>query len=227
MATAVQSKTYVQETSAPSFFTRAAGCCAAAAKKTAECAKNLGLGFGMGLFMPFISGSVAAAARYTGLIPPVSMGTIGDTGKNITDLIGQALEEKFPGQKFSAAEIQAVAAGYIVVVGPVLEEVAMRWLLQDVILKPLFHLINPEERLFSAQTEKIARVAIASTAFSAIHLANAAALPWAYVASQLVATLVGGAMLGAIKESSLGLSGSIGAHMGNNALGFAVLVAAS
>lgn len=105
----------------------------------------------------------------------------------------------------------------------VYEELIFRGLIQDILLKRIPQLIIKKlapgkEKLLDTKTAQAFRITISATAFSAIHLINLLVFPKEYVIPQVVITFVLGIFLGVIKESRLGLAGTIGAHALNNTM---------
>ncbi len=104
---------------------------------------------------------------------------------------------------------------------PIFEEFIFRELIQEELLTKLPRYIiknvSPgNEIIMDSQAAKIARITITTTLFSAYHLINLATFPSNYVKAQMVATSILGIGLGILKESSAGLTGSLGCHMAYN-----------
>lgn len=110
------------------------------------------------------------------------------------------------------------------IVVPLIEELFFRGIIQDFILKrvPNFLLkkMRPIKSIFSDSTRaKICRVALTTGLFSAFHLlsiGSASSELKSFMQIQAIGAIPLGLFFGAIKESPLGLFGTIGAHMGHN-----------
>ncbi|MBX9923948.1 MAG: CPBP family intramembrane metalloprotease [Rhabdochlamydiaceae bacterium] len=107
------------------------------------------------------------------------------------------------------------------------EEIVWRGIFQDVLLKRLPQMILKtvapgKEKLLDSKEAKIFRVVITAALFSIMHAPNRQVMSSAYVDRlQIPLTFVAGLLFGAIKESKLGLTGAIGAHLGLNTVGLA------
>ena len=216
--------------------------CISMAKGTVQCVKRLGLGMVAGAVgMPLFNIAPIYLAQKTGLIPEMTNQILSKTLRvndklfNNTCLIEKPIS-KFPyptcplrvacrdlNLPITPSQIKItnlVALGVIPAVG---EELLFRGLIQDVLLKRLpawmLKKISPgQEKMIDTKIAKIGRIILTSALFSAWHLQNRGILPDAYVKSQLVGTFTLGILLGMIKESNLGLLGSMGAHFANNTI---------
>ncbi len=109
-----------------------------------------------------------------------------------------------------------------VIIGGIGEELVFRGVIQDLLLKKLLgkviEKVSPGNAAWTnGKTAKISRIVIASVLFGALHLVTPTKeIPLA-IALQAFNALFLGAILGAVKESRLGLIGSIGCHMMHNA----------
>ncbi len=108
-----------------------------------------------------------------------------------------------------------------VVVGPILEELLFRDLVQDVLLtripKYIISKISPgHESLVDSKIAALSRIALTAAAFSASHLFNYGIIENEYVKIQVITTFFNGLIYGLVRESRAGLTGTIAAHMTNN-----------
>lgn len=104
--------------------------------------------------------------------------------------------------------------------GPIKEELIFRGLIQDLLLKRLLgkaiQAVSPRNASWvDSRVAKIFRIIITAALFGAAHLGTQGQAAFKF---QAFYAFAGGCILGAIKESRLGLIGSIGCHMMNNAL---------
>ena len=115
----------------------------------------------------------------------------------------------------SMAPISIIGAG----IG---EELVFRGVVQDLILTKLLgkaiKTISPENASWiDTKTAKIFRIVITSALFAGAHLITGTDEIPSGIKFQAFSALVTGFILGAVKESRLGLMGSIGCHMMHNA----------
>lgn len=111
------------------------------------------------------------------------------------------------------------------------EELLYRFFIQDICLyrvpRDLIKEIAPgKETILDTKIAKAARVLLTAAYFSYSHWSNVGTFPFWYVQAQVVATFVLGIGFGALKESKVGILGSIGAHMINNALSISTILMA-
>ena len=104
---------------------------------------------------------------------------------------------------------------------PIGEEILFRGIIQDLLLKRIPKYIIKKfspgnENVLDKKAFKIGRILLTSALFSAMYLMNTDVFGDTYVKTQLISTFVMGIGFGMIKESSLGLLGSIGGHIMNN-----------
>jgi membrane protease YdiL (CAAX protease family) len=110
-----------------------------------------------------------------------------------------------------------------IILGGIGEELIFRGVVQDLLLTKLLakaiKKVSPNNASWvDTKTAKVFRIAITSALFAAAHLiTNTEEIPLG-IKYQAFNALVGGFILGAIKESRLGLIGSIGCHMMHNAI---------
>lgn len=124
------------------------------------------------------------------------------------------------GQAMTKSQEIIQGLGGLVVAAPVLEEIAFRGIIQDLLLKRLVkkavvkiapqHADKVDSKIYTG-----VRILLTSAAFAYIHTYNAAVMPDSYVDMQVVATFFKGIGFGVLKES-VGLASSIGAHAMNN-----------
>lgn len=106
---------------------------------------------------------------------------------------------------------------------PILEEILFRGLLQDILLDRFVRwTVNKlglnDSKWTSSKAYTAGRILITSALFSYVHSFNSAHFTDEYVAEQIKQSFFAGLFFGLIKESPLGLAGSIGAHMINNVI---------
>jgi len=104
-----------------------------------------------------------------------------------------------------------------VIWAPVSEELLCRGLIQDVLLQRLpSYLLKKtlpgKDTLLQSRVYQIARVVLAAALFSGAHLIWKGAVPDTTALAQAITSIFSSVVFGAIKESSLGILGSIGAH---------------
>lgn len=129
-----------------------------------------------------------------------------------------------PQAHLSVLSIKTLVFGIAGVAFPLLEEIAYRGLVQDIILKRIPKFIvkkvaKGNESFLDSHIAKVARIAITTALFSAMHLMNRSVMADFSVNLQVAATFVGGIGLGILKESNPGLLGAIGAHFAWNVVG--------
>lgn len=108
--------------------------------------------------------------------------------------------------------------------GGIGEELIFRGLIQDLILKRLvgktIEKISPEHASWiDTNAAKVMRITLASGLFAATHLITMSEEIPLGIKWQAFSAFTSGLILGAIKESRLGLKGSIACHMTHNAIG--------
>lgn len=119
--------------------------------------------------------------------------------------------------------IWKIFATVAIISGGIGEELVFRGAIQDLLLKRLLGRVitrvSPENASWiDSKTAKIFRIAITSSLFAGVHLiTNTDEIPLG-IKHQAVGALFAGFIFGAIKESRLGLIGSIGCHMTHNAM---------
>jgi hypothetical protein len=101
---------------------------------------------------------------------------------------------------------------------PAIEEILFRGLIQDVLLnripKKILKRLAPQKTwILDSRVTQIARIVLVSALFAALHLMNKGISN-----HRLVLHFTQGLAWGTIKESKLGLTGAIAAHMTNNAV---------
>lgn len=112
------------------------------------------------------------------------------------------------------------------IASPIREEIMYRGLHQDVLFtrvpKWILKQIAPSKvHYLDSTTAKVIRIALTAFLFSLAHIGNFGSMSDDYVARQLFTTLVYGVVLGALKESRVGLLGCISSHVVNNLSAFA------
>lgn len=103
----------------------------------------------------------------------------------------------------------------------IVEELVCRGLIQDLLLhqgfKKLIKTLAPgKEWIADSTLAKITRVVLSAAVFSFMHNLNSGRISDGELNLQLRSTFATGLFYGIIKESRLGIIGSIGAHMANN-----------
>ena len=117
----------------------------------------------------------------------------------------------------------------VVVKAPIKEEFHYRFLVQDILMKriletALTHAFGKKgESLAESKISQAARILLTSAIFAAAHLSNQKIFGKTYAKFQACDAFIGGILLGVLKESSLGLMGSIGLHMANNAVTYVAI----
>ena len=171
-------------------FAKGTRACRTLSMKTLRCAKNFGLGAAAGTFICL----------------PLHYGVY---------FIYPQLEG-LPDQLMDQTPLVENIYNRIVwkegILSPILEEILFRGLLQNIILKKPLKLVD-------AKITKCFRIGCASALFAVAHLGNRGSYPDNYIKRQVIVALFMGSFLGMIKESKLGLSGAIGAHIGFNIFG--------
>jgi hypothetical protein len=109
----------------------------------------------------------------------------------------------------------------IVLLTGIAEEILFRGLVQDVLLtripKLIINKMAPgKEKVLDTTIAKAARILLTSAGFSAVHLQNQAVYPGEEMKAQLITSFISGIGFGILKESKVGLAGTIGAHMAGN-----------
>lgn len=179
-------------------------------KKTPNFLKRFCVGIGVGFLpieLPFKFSAIIIAQRFgiisnlkcKGFIPSLKV------------------DDKVPSFETKIGEIISVMSS-----GPICEELLFRGVIQDILLKRIAKkiLMNvaPEKAwVLDTRVATAARIVFASALFSTAHLINDGQLAHEYVVHQAIGAFFGSLLLGAIKESGLGLAGAIGAHIGHNA----------
>jgi hypothetical protein len=112
------------------------------------------------------------------------------------------------------------------IVSPVISEVTFRGVIQSICVKPLSRFVTRSRRgnysLAKNVAEKVLTVLLSATIYSATNLLfNRDGYPDSYIRGQFVSSFALGVLLGAVKETPAGLSGSIGAHGLLNAIAIA------
>jgi len=110
---------------------------------------------------------------------------------------------------------------HLTIRGPVLEELIFRLMIQDIFLRRLLgkaiQAISPQNASWvDSRIGKTFRIILSAALFGAFHLIGTEGQT--VFKFQAFYAFAGGCFLGAIKESRLGLAGSIGCHMSNNIL---------
>lgn len=108
-----------------------------------------------------------------------------------------------------------------VIIIPILEEIFFRGIIQDKILyqlpKYICKYVSPgSEKYLDTIIAKVARIGITAALFGAAHMTNAPIIGEKTAEIQSSMAFIAGIILGIVKESELGMVGSIGLHMGNN-----------
>ena len=225
-------------------FAKGTGACRTLSMKTLRCAKNFGLGAAAGTLICYpVNRGVRFIGEHLGLLdldpkthkkkalellcknnPNYDREKLENAPHYFEELTAQL--NQLNGTSTSVNTIKITSIGIVGIASPIAEEILFRWLLQDVILKktPLFVLkkMTPgKEKLVDAKITKCFRIGFVSTLFSAAHLLNQGIFPDSYVRQQIISTLFLGSICGILKESKLGLSGAIGAHIANNIVAIA------
>jgi len=131
--------------------------------------------------------------------------------------------QKGTGFVMSQLDAWKIMAPTAVIAGGIGEELVFRGVVQDVLLTKLLgkaiKKVSPNNASWvDTKTAKVFRIAITSALFAAGHLiTNTDEIPLG-IKYQAFNALAMGFILGAIKESRLGLIGSIGCHMMHNAI---------
>lgn len=107
--------------------------------------------------------------------------------------------------------------------GPIFEELFFRQIIQTTLLLTLPKYIAKKYfpstiSTLDSKIYTVVRIIFTCLLFTCAHLANLTIFPTAYVIGQLVCSCILGIHTGIIRESSIGISGAIGAHIANNTL---------
>lgn len=109
------------------------------------------------------------------------------------------------------------------VIGPFIEEMIFREGVQYGLFQALPLLLTSTENDKSAMTQRLnamawktIRIVTTATLFTAVHLFNVSEMSDSNLALQLSNAFIGGLALSILRETPLGLLGSIGAHIANN-----------
>jgi len=132
--------------------------------------------------------------------------------------------QKITGIVMSPLDAWKYVAPTAVLIGGIGEELVFRGVVQDLLLTKLLgkaiKKISPSNASWvDTKTAKIFRIAITSALFAGGHLITLTEEVPLGIKFQAFHALAIGFIFGAIKESHLGLMGSIGCHMMNNAIG--------
>lgn len=240
----------VPQQTVSTFSSRCLTRCVSAAKGTAQCIKRLGLGMAMGVPSAGLNLASVFIARQLGVISnPGVLDEMKEASQtsNIFQLDFDALEnstcplqelsEQFNeslysivnGLEISPLMIKVFIGSVICVYPAISEELIFRGLIQDVLLKRipswvLKKIHYSHENILDTKIAKAARIIFTSALFAASHLFNQGIFTDSYVQAQVVGTFALGIIFGAIKESSLGLVGSTGAHFMNNLIAISPLL---
>lgn len=220
--------------------------CSRITNSLVNCAKKVGLGITVAGALTPISTSLAFLGQKAGLIQETRdrsfelQEAVDNLAKMGLNFDGKALANaacpikehvkqwnrlfhnipEFQQTVFSVKASMFATAGVAL---PLLEEIAFRGLIQDLLLKRFpKYVVNKvapgKETCVDSNIAKAARIALTAAAFSTYHLTNKGFFTDSYISMQLVATFGLGIGLGVIKESKSGLQGAIGAHMANNVM---------
>jgi membrane protease YdiL (CAAX protease family) len=124
------------------------------------------------------------------------------------------------------AYLDAVAGLPSMVIGacPLLEELAFRKTVLEEILHEAVRFglqisFPNAKNLLDSKMTMVYRIGITALLYGAVHLPN----EHSYPRHQMIMNIYFGVLLGALKESKLGLPGAIGAHVANNAAFWAIV----
>lgn len=162
---------------------------------TANCVKRFGLGIAAGSIIRLMSDEVAYLAH--GMVIPKSK-----------DVCYYSIQAK-------------ISSINKILFGSPIEEIFFRGLMQDVLLTriPKYvikNIVPGREIALDSSVAKTARIVLTAAAFSTCHLLNQGLFPDSALINQLTLTFVSGICFGIIKESKMGMLGSVGAHMSIN-----------
>ncbi len=126
----------------------------------------------------------------------------------------------------TAASVKAMMIATAGVAQPIFEEAVFRGFFQELVLKrfcpAVMNWVSPEQAAFFHSTAaKVLRVVMTAGLFATLHLANGETMADSYVAGQASSAFLKGLFYGALQESSIGLPGTIGAHIANNLIAIA------
>lgn len=171
--------------------------------------KNIFFSSGVGVFKAFVGGQVVNLAAKVGVIPDFN------ESQMMTEMCATVSEIDY---FFFQASFTS----------PIVEELLFRHIIQEVSLeqlpkKILKEMMPGKETVLDSKVAAAARVVLTSALFISIHLLNRGIFPDSYCNAQLVDSFIGGIAYGVLKESKIGLLGSVVAHISSNILaGFAV-----
>lgn len=137
------------------------------------------------------------------------------------------LNELNPGKNITPFQLKMIKGKeyfVISITNPIIEELVFRFLIQDVLLKRIpkyiVKTIAPgKEVALDSRLAAITRIFITASLFSSVHILGKTMEADAYVINQLATSFIGGILYGTLKESKVGLLGSIGAHITYNMMG--------
>jgi hypothetical protein len=168
--------------------------------------KNIGVSIGAGIFGCFIGDQTVVLSAKIGVIPDFNWSQM------MTEMC------------VTSRKIENVLFEFCFL-GPVFEELMHRGGVQEILLtglpKNILKIIAPgKETLLDLTVVKTARIFLTAAFFSYVHfLLNRGVFPDSYCNAQIVSSFVkSGITYGLLKESKIGLLGSIVAHISNNIL---------
>lgn len=168
--------------------------------------ETLGIGIGTGVMGSLLGDQIVSLSGKTGAIPDF------DYQKMMTEMCVTIVN----------TDNFVINACFI---GPILEELIFRYSIQQVLLKEIpekiIKIIAPgKEDVLDSKVAKITRTLFTAALFGYIHIVNQGRYPDAYCYGQIISSFVGGIAFGILKESKVGLLGSIVAHVSNNIFSF-------
>ncbi|MDP1608616.1 MAG: CPBP family intramembrane metalloprotease [Chlamydiales bacterium] len=162
--------------------------------------KNLFFSIGVGVFKAFVGGQIVSLAAKVGVIPDFN------ESQMMTEMC--ATVSKIDHFFFQAS-----------FTGPIVEELIMRYAIQEFLPKKILkNMIPGKETVLDSKVAAAARIVLTASLFASLHLLNKGIFPDSYCHAQVIDSFIGGMTYGALKESEVGLLGSIVAHMSNNIL---------
>ena len=164
--------------------------------------KKIGVGIGGGIFGLFTGDQLAFLATKIGVIPEFNW------------------DQMMTQMCVTISKIDRVVLK-ICCEAPIIEELVFRYGIQEILLKKipeqfLQRFAPNKQAILDSKVVTLARIVFTAAIFAYIHLANKGNFPDSYCDAQVPASFIGGIVYGILKESKVGLLGSVVAHVVNN-----------